>query len=434
MKLVCKGTSLAIALLLMTGCRTPTRVVPRFPEPALPAILTSVPLPLSAEDSVEHASSNSKVVDDQIGRAPSIQLAEERWVLPELQRASPKAVRDIIKHDPSAVPIALDWLIPRAKEYNLEANLIAVEEPMFSGIVPCADATTTQITQTLLNYRAQLRQCQAASAAAKLFFQLSSIQQQQSLNQRSLDRLLEIKTLIEFANSQGEVSTVRLEEIEQQIGDCEAQTLVLQQQRHGLCNRLVESLGLAPELAGRLRTADDMQIAAEFDREREVNVGLSNRSDIMSAELVLGRLERKTLPIARAIVSQSDSILGQAPPIQVGGKSKFLVDTAPAEVIQRRQQLTYLSQRRRQEATLQIESALDQLVAISQQYAIHHKAAELARKRWESTSTDLGKAGVTATTVALAEIDFLKQLQKSQADQSQWKLALVELRTLQQQL
>jgi hypothetical protein len=160
------------------------------------------------------------------------------------------------------------------------------------------------------------------------------------------------------------------DELAVQLGDLEDQRLQLQYLRVQLNGQLQKQLGCpVSEQTYFWPQVDWSADLTPLDSEAELTVGLANRFDLRSVELVLCNLEKTTLRVARGVLSVADGALGSVEPTEGVLHRLRCAKCEDHEVDVRCRQLAMLYDDTEQLATAEIKGAVYGVVLQQQRVA-----------------------------------------------------------------
>ncbi|TWT35468.1 hypothetical protein KOR34_03600 [Posidoniimonas corsicana] len=259
-------------------------------------------------------------------------------------------------------------------------------EQHWAGVLISCDTEAVQkalcLTRDLLKLReAEVRNA-AAGSALSTFYLLAGAETQFTYVQRGIGEARDTLRRIDSLRERGleTPDDIDRSEISQMLTSLEDQALQLSLARIQLNGQLMRLLGCPLREEGMFQPRVDW--ACELTRpdfEALVADGLAHRSDVRSVRLAVCRLEKATLPVARAVLTVADPALGAVEP-QSGLCHVIRCSCCydQEEPIRRRQLCTLLKESR-EAAAAKIKGAAYQ-VAIQQQRVAVARQAVLDRR------------------------------------------------------
>jgi hypothetical protein len=272
---------------------------------------------------------------------------------------------------------AADCQCRAAANANL-ANMVELEEHWASVIIEC-DSKIVQknlcLQRDLLELHAADVRNKAAAAALEAFYQLAGLEARKHFLESAIAETRQSVERADKLNEAGLPADVDRDALSDQLSELEDQRLQLQFARVQLNGQLQKLIGCPVSEHDFFWPQVDWNVdLTPMDAEAELAAGLPGRFDLRGIELVLCKLEKSTLRVARGVLGVADGTLGSVEPTEGWIHRLRCIRCSGHEVDVRCRQLAMLYNDTEQLATGEIKSAAYQVVLQQQRIALARQA------------------------------------------------------------
>jgi hypothetical protein len=258
------------------------------------------------------------------------------------------------------------------------ANMVELEEHWASVIIEC-DSKIVQknlcLQRDLLELHAADVRNKAAATALEAFYHLAGLEARKHFLESGI---AEIRQSVERADKLKEAglpSEIDRDALAVQLAELEDQRLQLQFARVQLNGQLQKQLGCPISENEFFWPQVEWSVdLTPIDAEAELAAGLPGRFDLRGIELVLCKLEKSTLRVARGVLGVADGTLGSVEPTAGLIHKLRCLRCNSHEVDVRCRQLAMLYNDTEQLATAEIKNAAYQIVLQQQRIALAREA------------------------------------------------------------
>ncbi|MCG8448005.1 MAG: TolC family protein, partial [Pirellulales bacterium] len=267
------------------------------------------------------------------------------------------------------------------------ANMVELERHWAKVIIECDTKAVREnlcLDRDLLSLRANDLRNQAAASALTAFYQLAGLEAQKHYlyagleeSQKTLERIDKIKAEgLEIPNG------IERSEVVAKISQLEDQTLQIDLLRVQLNGQLQTLIGCPlNETSFYWPQVDWQPDLTPLDVEGELLSGLSTRIDLRGLSLVLCKLHKTTLPIARGVLKFSDSTVGSVEPREGWIHVARCFRCNETEVPIRCRQLALFYDHTERGATVEIKGVVYKIGLVQQQIVLAQQAVEALQDR-----------------------------------------------------
>lgn len=272
---------------------------------------------------------------------------------------------------------AADCQCRAAANANL-ANMVELEEHWAGVIIEC-DSKIVQknlcLQRDLLELHAADVRNKAAASALEAFYQLAGLEARKHFLESAISETRQSVERADKLKGAGLPAEVDRDALAVQLVELEDQRLQLQFARVQLNGQLQKQLGCPVSEQDffwpQVEWAVDL---TPIDAETELAAGLPGRFDMRGIELVLCKLEKSTLRVARGVLGVADGTLGSVEPTEGWIHKLRCIRCSGHEVDVRCRQLAMLYADTEQLATAEIKGAVYQVVLQQQRIALARQA------------------------------------------------------------
>jgi hypothetical protein len=321
-----------------------------------------------------------------------------------------------------------------------QANLVELERHWAKIVIECDTKNVRKnlcLDRDLLALRATGLRNEAAASALEAFYELAGLEVQKKYLQLGIEESRQTLDRIDKLQSKGIELPGEIDHgtVVSQLAELEDQKLQLDFLRIQLNGQLQKRMGCSlDEWTFYWPQLDWQPEMTPVDVEAELAEGLATRSDLRGIGLVIRKLEKQTLPVARGVLNFAEATIGTVEPQD--GMIHWLrcFRCNEAELPVRCRQLAIFYTNTEQAATAEIKSAAYQIGLQQQRVVAGQALVETLQKRLQT----LQKTRDT-NNISIFDISHTRgQVYESQSKQIekvvQLRIAQVSLRRVQGQL
>ena len=270
------------------------------------------------------------------------------------------------------------------------ANLVELEEHWASVIIEC-DSRIVQrnlcLQRDLLELHAGDVRNKAAASALEAYYRLAGLEARRHFLDMAIDETTKSRDRADDLREQGIPAEIDRDALAVRLSELEDQRLQLQFARIQLNGQLQKQLGCpVSEHDFFWPKIDWTPNMSPIDADAALASGLPNRFDLRGIELVLCKLEKSTLRVARGVLGVADGTLGTVEPTEGLIHKVRCIRCSEHEVDVRCRQLSLLYNDTEQLATAEIKGAAYQVVLQQQRVALARKAVQERRDELYATT------------------------------------------------
>ena len=292
------------------------------------------------------------------------------------------------------------------------ANMVELERHWAKVIIECDTKAVREnycLDRDLLSLHANGVRNESAALALKAFYQLAGLEAKQHFLQLAIEETEQSKERIENLRKKG----VKLPEgvdygaVQSQLHDLKDTQFQLEYSRLQLNGQLQKLIDCPLNEYNFYWPEVYWEIDLEpVDVETEVTYGLANRTDLRGLQLVLCKMRKVTLPVARAVLSYADGVIGSVEPRDGLRHWIRCCQCNDAEVPIRCRQLSIFYTDTEHKATAEIKSAAYNVALQQERLKSTRATVETLRKRVKELTGTRDVANVAAFKISKARGDL----------------------------
>jgi hypothetical protein len=265
------------------------------------------------------------------------------------------------------------------------ANMVELERHWARIIIEC-DSRYVQrnmrLQRDLLSLHASSLRNKAAAGAAEACYRLASLEAREKYLDLAIEEIEKSVRRVEKFEAAGLPIEVDDESLSTRLNELRDQRLQLQFARIQINGQLQQLLGCEIcEANFYLPQVDWTPDLTPVDACVAVTEGLNYRHDIRGLDLLLCKLEKSTLRVARGVLAVADGTLGSVEPTEGWIHRLRCICCNDAEVGVRCKQLSMLHDDTQRLATAQIKNAVYEVTMQQQRIVLARKSVQQRRQR-----------------------------------------------------
>ncbi|MHB1423431.1 MAG: TolC family protein [Gemmataceae bacterium] len=293
--------------------------------------------------------------------------------------------------------------------------------------------------ESMLLYSALESRDQAAGTALEWYYQLAGAEAKADLLNDSLKSGSETLMRIEQLKKQGFPLPSPLEEYQRQILDLQLQQVRDQLTIEQLNTKLRLAMGFHSSPAWRIWPDPSAPLCTETlpEVEAAVNLGLSQRPQLLLLRNMIANLDRDTLGSARSFLQTINPLLAMSKPgpscklLKILGKILHIQPGQDDEVERVRAQLNDLLRERERAVAAEIREAVYEIGARREATVLARQAADTWQMRIDDLQKEKSQGLKGAFGLAAAHLDWYKARGEVVKEFLGWKIAAVKLKQAQ---
>lgn len=271
------------------------------------------------------------------------------------------------------------------------ANMVELEEHWATVTIECDSKIVARnlcLQRDLLELHAADVRNKAAGAALEIYYQLAGLEARRHFLDSTLDEARQSYDRATKVRNAGLPETVDRDEIAAQVSALEDRSVQLDLVRVQLNGRLQHLLGCPiSENDFFWPQVDWTPDLAPLDADAELQSSLANRYDLRGIGLVLCKMEKPTIRVARGVLAVADGTLGSVEPTEGWIHKLRCIACSELEVDVRCRQLAMLYENAESVATAEIKGAVYEVLAQQHRLLLARDAVKARRARlYELTS------------------------------------------------
>lgn len=265
------------------------------------------------------------------------------------------------------------------------ANMLELEEHWATVTIECDSKVVAKnlcLQRDLLELHAADVRNKSAAAALEAYYQLAALEARARYLDLAVEELTKSRDRVAKLRNEGLPVEVDGDEIAIQLAALEDRRLQLEFARVQLNGQLQKLMGCPiAETDFFWPEVDWTPDLSPLDAEAELQAALPDRFDVRGVGLILCKLEKSTLRVARGVLAVADSTLGSVEPTEGWVHRVRCIACSGFEVDVRCRQLAMLYEETERLATAEIKSAVYEATMQQRRIAVARQAVQQRRER-----------------------------------------------------